>query len=77
MIHVTVQQPAGVTVNASAGRPAVVRAGGASVNLGGPNNYARLSNKPAINGHELREGENALEEIQERMAFSEVDALFR
>ena len=33
------------------------------ISSGGTTNYARLSNKPAIDNHELRAGNNTLDEI--------------
>lgn len=48
-----------------------------TVNTDGFRGYAELPDKPCINEHELRAGENTLEEIMARMTFAEVDQLFR
>ena len=78
MITVTVLPPPGVRVNAAPRAPANVSVSGSAVNLGGTNNYARLNNKPAINGHELHAGENSLSELNiGRAAFADIDTLFR
>lgn len=54
-----------------------VQVGGSAVNLGGTTNYGRLTNKPAINGHELQPGENTLEEIGiTKCDFNKIVALF-
>ena len=63
MIRVQVLPPIGVNVNVTQKTPANVKASGNAINLGGVKDYGRLSNKPTINEHELRAGENTLEEI--------------